>query len=151
MTNKPKQKNKRGQPTKLTPHFIEVAKEVLFDDINAIIFTDEELVNEINDRLKEKERITQRTMENWKAKIGNEKEGELDEIGKEFFRLIKRALQIQKKNLFSRLSGDDKAWQRFAWIIERKFDDWNIRHKTDFEGKLIGEIKTTKYVPGKKK
>jgi hypothetical protein len=39
--------------------------------------------------------------------------------------LYKKALTNQKKGLFNKL-WDDTQWQRYAWIIERKFSDWNL-------------------------
>lgn len=121
-------KNKGGRPTKLTEKFLRVAEEVINDDINAIIFTDEELRDQINDRLEESERISTTRWEEWKA--GNMK----DSIVDKFRGLYKRALDKQKKALFTRLQSDDKAWQRFAWIIERKFDNWNLRMKNEVTG-----------------
>jgi hypothetical protein len=125
-------KNKGGRPTKLTDKFLNVAEEVVNDDINAIILTDEELVDEINDKLQEKERITYRTLRNWKDK--NKKDKELDEIGKRFFPLIKKALIKQKKHLFDKFRNEPNQWQKWAWIIERKFDDWNIKQKHEHSG-----------------
>ena len=36
---------------------------------------------------------------------------------------------MQKKNLFLKLIEGKGQWQRWAWIIERKFDEWNLRIK----------------------
>lgn len=27
----------------------------------------------------------------------------------------------------TRLKGDEKAWQRWAWILERKWSEWNLK------------------------
>ncbi len=117
-----KKKNKGGRPTKLTKNFLQKAEDVLFTGINSIIFTDEELRELINDRLKPEETISDTRWQEWKA-------GRLkDPIVDKFRGLYKKALKIQKQNLFRKLESDDKSWQRFAWIIERKFSDWNL-HK----------------------
>jgi hypothetical protein len=118
------------RPTKLTDNFIEVATGIIFDDINAIILTDEELVMLINEKLSEKARISDRTFQRWKDKNKNESD-DLDEIGKQFCRLIKKALVIQKRHLFDKFREEPNQWQKWAWIIERKFDDWNIKRKSD--------------------
>lgn len=112
-----------ARPTKLTKEWLEAAEKVINDDINAIILTDEELVSEINELLEEKQRISDRTFRSWKEK------GE--KAGKSFFLLIKKALYKQKKHLFEEFRREPNQWQRWAWIIERKFDDWNIKYKTD--------------------
>jgi len=128
-----KPKNKGGRPTKLNKTFLEAAKEVVNEDIDAIILTDEELVLSINEKLKKKDQIDNRTFRRWKAR---QKDGKkLDARGESFVLLIKRALLAQKKTLFEKLQNDEKAWQRYAWIIERKFDDWNLRRFVDHSTK----------------
>ncbi len=124
-------KKKNGRPTKLTQKFLEVADKIINDNINAIIHTDEDLLFLINDQLSKKEKIDDRTFQRWKAKAREGKEEELDKNGKTFVVLLKKALIEQKKRLFLDLQDDVKGWQRFAWILERKFDDWNIKVKTD--------------------
>lgn len=132
--NNEETKNLGGRPTKLTKEWLDIASEVVNDDINAIILTDEELVMEINDRVDDENlQITPQTLTNWKRKVRESKE--LDENGKEFFMLIKKALFKQKKHLFHKFREEPNQWQRWAWIIERKFDDWNIKHKTDITTK----------------
>ena len=109
-----------ARPTKIA-RFIEVAESILYED-DIMLLTDEELVFMINKDLIGDEKITDRTFQNWKS-------GELkDEYSVEFFRLIKDALIMQKKSLFLKFGSDDKAWTRWAWIIERKFTEWNLKH-----------------------
>lgn len=126
-----------GRPSKLTDKYLEVAESVLNDDINAIIFTDEELRDLINERLEEEERISDRRWEAWKA--GDVK----DEAVIEFRRLYKKAINIQKSNLFAKMRDDEKAWQKWAWIIERKFDDWNLRSKQEVKADIVQKVDFT--------
>lgn len=120
-----------ARPIKVKPFIIE-AEKFLSEPENenvAIIFTDNELLDAINERLPEEDRISPRTFELWKAKsLSNTK---LDETGTMFLRLIKKTLREQKQNIFRKMAQDDKAWTRWAWIIERKFDEWNIRTKVE--------------------
>ena len=143
-----KKKVKRGRPPKLTKKWIAVAREVVDTDINAIILTDEELVFLINEKVTKKQKISGRTFIRWKNKNKgkddeDKEEGDekLDKIGVEFCHLYKKALLKQKKDLFNSLKDDDKQWQRFAWIIERKFNDWNIKKQVDIttKGESINE------------
>lgn len=143
-----------GRPTKLTKKFMEVAKEIISDDIKSIIHTDEDLLFLINEELVNKgfrdNTITRRTFINWKNKVkevGDMDEGIesfKDENVKQFFHLIKKALIKQKENLFRdmRDTEEKKSWQRYAWILERKFNEWNIRHQlsVDKTEKLIIEV-----------
>jgi len=42
-----------------------------------------------------------------------------------------KGLAREKKTLFLKLREDDKAWQRWAWIIERTFDKCNIKRRVE--------------------
>ena len=131
-------KNAGGRPTKLTKNYINAAKEVLGidspDSISAIIYTDKELFELINDKLPKEEKICDSTFDKWKAgKVKN------DKIGKEFLQLIKKALSIQKEYLFQKFQSEPMQWQKWAWILERKFSDWNIRKRVDVDVKSDGK------------
>lgn len=128
-----KKKHKGGRPLKLNKNRLEAAKKVINEDINAIILTNEEMVMAINDELKdEKDRVEYKTFEKYKKRVkdwntdGNY-EGEAELI-EEFRGVLKKALFKQKQDLFKKLWWEDKARQRFAWILERKFNDWNLRN-----------------------
>ena len=135
--------NPVGRPTKLTSHFLEVAEKVLHEDINAVIFTDKELLAEINEKLEEGERIDHTTFERWKA-------GSVEDArGEEFCGLIEKALRKQKNNLFNQFRSDQKAWQKWAWILERKFKDWRLPWKHEIGGDADNPTPITivSYVP----
>jgi hypothetical protein len=132
-----------ARPSKID-RFIEVAKDVLFRD-GLMLLTDEELVFLINENLEEKEKVAQVTFKKWKSGDYSE----LGETGKEFLSLIKKALIIQKENLFKKFSNDDRAWQRWAWIIERKFSEWNLKNinENKNDNTHTGEIKINYNLP----
>ncbi len=129
-------KNKGGRPIgsgKLTDNWLKVAEEVLNEDNDRVLLTDEELVFLINEKLKSKEQIVDRTFQNWKKKA---KEGKnLDERGRGFFRLIKKALVVQKMNLLKSVKLGATGWQGSAWVLERKCDEWNLRRYVDHQTK----------------
>jgi len=135
--------SKMGRPPKIKT-FISVAEDVLFRD-GLMLLTDEELVFLINEELEQKDKVSDRTFARWKAKEFNEN----DDIGKTFVMLIKKALIIQKENLFKKFSNDDRAWQRWAWIIERKFSEWNLKNinENKNENTHTGEIKINYNLP----
>ena len=112
-----------GRPTKMTDKFIDTLSGVLGGDMNAIALTDEELLAETNAQLSEGERISDRTFEYWKAGESAENKGNYDT----FCALIKKSRSEQKKALLKLLMEDEKSWQRYAWIIERKFSEWNLK------------------------
>ena len=139
MAKKPKKKNEIGRPSKIHA-FIEKFKEQMeIDEIakQVIFLTDAEFVFLLNEMLPEPDRINIRTFERWKVKfLGESVDGvdELDDVGTEFCRLYKIAMIRQKSALFTKLTSPmEGQWQRYAWIIERKFDEWNIRHKSEVD------------------
>jgi hypothetical protein len=120
-------KNKGGRPSVLTANFVEAFEKVV-DEV--IYLTDEELVIRVNSYLPKNEQIHYNSFKNWKS---GSQENNL--FYSQFLSLIKKALINQKLNLFEQLQNDDKAWQRWAWIIERKFSEWNIRHISEVDHK----------------
>lgn len=122
-----------GRPTKIA-EFTKVLEKILTSE-NMVALTDEDIVFLVNEELEEDERIHQSTFQKWKAgKIEDE------EAGKEFLRLYKKALIKEKTNLMTSLKTEDWQWQKMAWIIERKFDEWNIRMKTENNTNLSGSL-----------
>lgn len=122
-----------GRPSKLTAEFIAAAHEIIDADDNALIYTDEELLFQINEKLTVEARIGKRTFERWKAG-----EVEDDVEGQEFRRLVARALQKQKRDVFTKMKEDEKGWQRWAWIIERKWSEWNLKKNIGIEKTVDG-------------
>lgn len=130
------EKSKAGRISKIHP-FLIAAKGFFKEhegELDIWIYTDEELLFQINERLAIQDQITDRTFQNWKAKVKSEdfdeEDPELDPCFAEFFRLIKKALVIQKKMIFQKMldSGEKTSWTRWAWILERKFTDWNLKN-----------------------
>ncbi len=117
--------NKWWRPSKIKT-FIEAFQEVIsYNAFDVVILTDEELLIECNERLEDKQKISDRTFQRWKA--GQEESEEY----LEFCRLYKKALIAQKRNLFISLRADSDKWQKYAWIIERKFNEWNLKKIVD--------------------
>jgi len=131
--NKNAKGNKGGRPTKLTSTFIEVATEVLSDGA-VMLFSEREILEEINDKLDPKDQICQSTFDKWKAKYLAKESEEIEPIGAEFLHLLKKAVRYQKRMLMNAMVVDNKAWHRWAWIIERKYDEWNIKRKVEASG-----------------
>lgn len=110
-----------GRPSKM-PNFIKAFEEVIKnDEFDVVILTDSELLMECNERLEEEHQIAERTFERWKA--GEEE----SEDYKQFCRLYKKSLSNQRRELFKKLQSEPQQWQKYAWIIERKFSEWNLK------------------------
>jgi hypothetical protein len=125
-------KDKGGRPSKLTEDVLIAWAEVLEENI--LFATDEELFLLVNERLHTEDRICYTTFKNWKA--GKQEHNELFD---QFLSLYKKSLTKEKERLFIELQKDKQAWQRWAWIIERKFDEWNIRNKSEIDHTTKGE------------
>lgn len=116
-----------ARPTKLTSNVLNAISTVI--ETNILFCTDEELVIEINELLPENERFSYESFSKWKRE-----ESQSDNpLFQQFLRLIKKALIKEKSRLLSKLEKDERAWQKYAWILERKFDEWNIRNKSEIE------------------
>ena len=97
---------------------------------NAIILKDTELLLLTNDLLEKEERVSPSTFSGWKTE---EYKDEADkEIGLQFRALYEKAMVRQKQALFQAMldNGEQRSWGRYAWIIERRFDEWNLRTKS---------------------
>jgi seryl-tRNA(Sec) selenium transferase len=125
-----------GRPSKLTEEFLQVVDKILMDNINSIILTDEELFELINMNLDKEKQICYATFKNYKASNNREE----NEMYMRFLALYKKALTIQKKSLFDSLKNDTQAWQRYAWIIERKFSSWNLKNIQEINSKVVHTI-----------
>lgn len=141
-------KEKWGRPNKISK-FLDKAEEIINTDTNAIIYTDDELLFIINDKLKKKDRISESTFKNWKAKVTtweanvDIKETAINnELLERFLTILKRARSIQKKYLLDMLKTDKNSRQRRARLLERKFQaEYNlkntIRHEWDMNIGLV--------------
>jgi len=91
----------------------------------AIALTDQDLIEEVNEHLPPKDRVAIDRLVDWKQRgVGD------DELGQRFKRLYGKALRRQKMALMENLASDvPGAWQKWSWILERKFDEWNLRNK----------------------
>jgi len=126
-----------GRPTKLTSNVIEALKSVL-DDVGILVLTDEDLLFLVNERLKPAQQISKASFEEWKSG----KFPKTTHVANEFSGLIKKALLQERKNLLKELrEAKSGEWQKYAWIIERKFDEWNIKNKQEFSSSVEQPLK----------
>ena len=105
----------------LTETWIERAEQVL-NDSSSVFLTDEDLLDEINEWLDEKYQFSQRTFQRYKSWETTWQDYEKD-LFDSFRHLYKKALRREKKNLCVKFQSDEWQWQKWAWIIERKFDE----------------------------
>ena len=136
--------NQWGRPPSINEARLNAAEKILDDkdELNTIIYTDEEMVAMINDEVKENERIWYGTFREYKAGKQLEDEGAREFIER-FSALYIRILRKQKRSLFNQLKKDKTGRQRFSWIIERKFNDRNLRIQQDNNNKNSWEVKLT--------
>ena len=136
-------KNKWWRPAKISQEWIDRAELILLQEKeweknqNALIHTDEDLFDMINEWLPKEKQITIDTLKEYK-KWRKLKDPIKQALLNEFSHLIKKALRIQRDNLLKSLQNEPVSRQRWAWIIERKFDDRNLRKKIewDFKNKI---------------
>ena len=95
----------------------------------AIIHNLSEIVRMVNMCLNADERICVRTFERYLKgeNVGKWADADLARMFSEAYQL---ALYEQKQRLFTLMAEDQPGgWQRWTWILERRFDEWNLRNK----------------------
>jgi hypothetical protein len=130
---------KTGRPTKMNAEMI-TAMEIVIAE-NVLFCTDEELVLLVNEKLPLDLQFSFESYSKWKR---GESQNE-NMLFKDFLRLVKRALITEKITLLKNLQSGVINWQSRAWILERKFDEWNIRSKAiiDFKVEKLTEDEIT--------
>lgn len=119
--------NKVAVGGKLNAKWVECFEQVVNEGFNSIYMSDDDLRILTNELYGQDDYICLKTFNNWK-------EGQNEGINiSMFLHIYKKALIKQRNQLFEKLTKDDRAWQRWAWIIERKFDDWNIKIKSEID------------------
>lgn len=92
----------------------------------AIMHTDADLIFLVNEGLEPDERIADITFRKWKSGEATQD----DALRDVFLSLYKRALMDQRDALFDSMAEEPPgAWQKWAWILERKFDEWSLRQR----------------------
>lgn len=126
-----KNRKRHGRKSKLS-RFIQAFASVLQQPHpvgHAIIYTDAELVFLANDRLEPEDRIDESAISRWKKfEFADEKD---QAEAEEFRRLYEKHLLQQRSALFDAMVSEEetRSWNRYLAIIERKFDNWNLRQK----------------------
>lgn len=121
---------KPGRPTKLTPEVLTIFQKVI--DRSVLFCTDEELVFLVNEALPKESRFSYEAFSKWKR--GQRQRN--NPLYAEFVRLIKKALLKEKQSLLIHLKVGSDNWQSRAWILERKFDEWNIKQRQSIDAVL---------------
>lgn len=116
---------KRIKKSKMTK-WLPALKEVLDSD-NILLLSDKDLVFLVSQKLQPDERSTDECFSMWKS---NKRNAPSEEIGKQFIELIQFALIRQKMSIERKMFDDTNStnWQRWAWLLERKFEEWNLKH-----------------------
>jgi len=100
-------------------------------NFRVIAMTEGGLLSCINDMVEEHEKITDRTFRRYKN-------GETEGLTADEYRCVdlfvsayKKALESQRYALAMALGRDTPgAWQKWAWLLERRFEEFNQRTKT---------------------
>lgn len=127
-----RKRNQGNQPK--WERYARIMYDIMFDGDHesgelapALFLTDKELVQWVNEQIDPEDRIGISTFEDYKAGRLNG-EGDKEITVRLFGDAYSKALRIQKRNIFKNLQDDvPGSWQKWAWIAERKFAEWNPR------------------------
>lgn len=132
-------KHPGGRPAAIDQKQLEIFKSV----VNEYPYsTDAELYFMFEDKCKEeglKDCLSYRTFQDYKSKPESYKNNIAYELIEEFSHVIKKAQIIQKNKLVKGIEEGDQGWQAKAWISERKFTDWNLKHIAEIDHTTKGE------------
>jgi hypothetical protein len=118
------------RPSKITANLVNTIEKVL-NDKDIVVLTDEELVMFLNEELPENEQISLSSFAHWKSGKLPTETADAENI-KRFLHVIKKALYVERLNLMKELKKDSQ-WQRYAWILERKFKEWNLKRISELD------------------
>ncbi len=105
----------------------------------AVVHGEEDLWDLVNSHLDPEERMTRQAYYNYKKGVRGKTED--DAIIDLFHKSYAIALAQQKEALFEKMEEEGAgAWQKYTWIIERKFKEWNLRQITVDETPDIGRL-----------
>ncbi len=121
-----------GRPVVLNEERLGIAEQIVNSPGVVIAWTDDDMVDEINYRLKiqnkAKYMISQRSYERYKASFLGKTQEEIEDLSvgdmiviEQFWRLIKAKLRMEKLTILAHFTTDPKR-QRWAWMFERKFN-----------------------------
>ena len=118
------------RPSKLGTHIITAFRELLEEDeLHILVYTDKDLCFLLNQRLTDEHQVSYRTFQRYKAAVmkGAEKDIKaFDIVYQRFYELMTEALLRMKKRLMQKIIEAEKGWQRFKWMLEMKFKEWNL-------------------------
>jgi len=137
------QHKREGRPSKLSTELITAFKEVA-DEPATVALTDEELVMYVNQRLPEEKHISYSTFKNYKNREYDYITDEEKLCISEFLSTLKKVRLKQKMDTVNRMTNEGAGnWQKYAWILERKFNDLNLTRKVDHttDGKSFNQVK----------
>lgn len=145
---------KVGKDENWEDEYVEEDRAVERNKFNAVVLSIDDLVTMTNNRLRDldlgKHCVTPRTFLNYKnfyyGTLNGDDISHLPKYGtvdfKKFERMFsafERALLRNKQELFQNIEKDSKARQRWTWIIERKFEEWNLKEKKEVDLTSKGE------------
>ena len=122
-----------GRPSKMNEQLLEIFKKIVDESI--LPCTQEDLFFLLNDKLIKENltTISYSTFRDWKANSDSyaKKHPTEADLFFRFSALVYWALIKQKKRLMKELEHEPIQWRKWAWIMERKFQEWNLQQKVD--------------------
>ena len=112
--------------------------EVVNDDINSMILDFVEIILLTNDKLPKEKNIDSDDFLKWLNGAENEARNN-NELYSELLKIYDRA-RIEQKQAYIKFltTASSKNWQKYAWLLERKYNDLNLQHRIDIgDGKKI--------------
>lgn len=145
--------NYSGQAARIADHPI-YAKALLDSTKEAVTipacyrYTDKQLVMAINQSMMKRGlRVSPKTWALWRDAYINNEQWILDNANlSQAFAYIEKSILDAMDFLLDKLETE-RGWQRYAWILERKFDQWKLKQDVNVTGELNHNVKIVLNVP----
>lgn len=132
--------------TKINLEIIDIFRKMVAEENMLLACTDEDLVIMLNERLFVEHRISYRTFQRYKRRaLKNTQIPDADPLYLDLFFILRRAYVELRIQMLKAMQADSYSARRYAWIMERKFKEWNLKWNApeeeidDDEGPIVEE------------
>jgi len=114
-----------------------VFSDVVNDDVNSIILDFEEIFLLANNKLPKEKKVDINDFLKW---LNDATSPKIDNPLYDNILQLYNLARIEQKQAYIKFLtlASSKNWQKYAWLLERKYSDLNLQHKIDIgDGKKI--------------
>jgi hypothetical protein len=146
-------KKYQGQVAKIVDHpmYAKALYDSTVEAVNVQVcyrYTDRQLVMRINEFMHKRGlRVKAKTWEHWRNAYTNDEEWVFEnEYLFKAFAYVEKAMLEAMDFLVEKLETE-RSWQRYAWLLERKFDQWKLSTDVNVKGEVNHNVQLVLNMP----